>query len=402
MKRIGIGLALTALLGLAACGSSDSSGSPKTKNAALPSTTVAPAIPSTTPIATTAAAPTPTTATPATIAPAPTSPTTMSPVAPSTTSAPCVTQFIGKVLKACKPYKTIYYTYFSATSAISGQLSSGAGTTSNTWTEQHFAYASLPTIYVDVALDYADGTKMPTTRFRLDVKSMAEAVVAEPAMTAPTTTTTLPKATPTTTVNLPTTTAAPKTPPCTISWDGTRLVACKAFRELKYQYFDAKGPVGGQLGGTTAVPQTSSNLSSKTYPGTTSVRISVTFADGSAVSNVDISIGATVAAPFSAGPSPTTAPPQPGCDLRVSFGAVSSTCGTIKAYSYQWHNGTGTISGTLSASSPNGWGTIYLGSFAPPKAATGALMTFTFVDGRKTRSVLIPLSQPTATIRAPF
>jgi hypothetical protein len=56
----------------------------------------------------------------------------------------------------------------------------------------------------------------------------------------------------------------------------------------------------------------------------------------------------------------------------------------------------------MSGSGGLGWQTIYLGSFAPPSAATGALMTFTFDGGIRTRSVVIPLSQGSMTIRVPY
>jgi hypothetical protein len=141
------------------------------------------------------------------------------------------------------------------------------------------------------------------------------------------------------------------------------------------------------------------------YPGTKSVRIGINFTDGSAVSNVDIAIGASVNAMFSTPPTttvPTVTLPPPGCDLRVAYGAVTSTCGLIRSYSYQWHNGSTTISGTMTASGGTGWQTVYLGSRMPPKGATGALMTFTFDNRKTTRSVLIPLTQPSATIRAPY
>ena len=56
----------------------------------------------------------------------------------------------------------------------------------------------------------------------------------------------------------------------------------------------------------------------------------------------------------------------------------------------------------MSGSGGRGWQTIYLGSFAPPREARGAFMTFTFDNGIRTRSVLIPLSQASTTIRVPY
>jgi hypothetical protein len=324
-----------------------------------------------------------------------------SPRASLATGAACVPVMDRVILRACKPYKRIYYTFFSGQSAISGQLGGYSTNPAVTWTTENFAYGSLPSLSVKVALDYADGTKMPETQFPLDLKSILAAVAAPPA--APTTSTTTPKAAPTTTANAPTTTSSANTPTCTISWSGTRLTACKGFRELRYQYFGTNGPVGGRLGSSSPVPLSSFGLSSTSYPGTKSVRVSIPFVDGSAVSDVDIAIGATVNARFSVLPPPTTvASASPGCDLSVRYGAITPACGVIRSYTYQWHDGVKTISGTMGGSGGSGWGTIYLGSFSPPKAATGALMTFTFSNGKKTRSILIPLTTPATTIRALF
>jgi hypothetical protein len=462
MRRVAIGLALVALVGLAACTETSPSSEPRTKNAALATTTTP------TPASTTILA---TTTTPCVISmtgnvfkackpykriyykffsgqaaisgelggystnPAVTwteenfasgsmptisvkvaldyadgtkMPWTQFPLDLSgrsprvslATGAACVPVMDRVIFRACKPYKRIYYKFFSGQAAISGGLGGYSTNPAVTWTEENFASRSLPTITVKVALDYADGTKMPETLFPIDLSSILAATVASPPA-ATTTTTTTPKAAPTTTVNVTTTTSPANQPTCTISWDGARLTACKQFRELRYQYFGANGPLSGQLGASRPNNLSSSNISMSPFQGSKSVRISIPFLDGSAVSNVDVAIGATVDARFSALPTPTTAPSgQPGCDLSVRFGAITPTCRLrIRSYTYQWHDGVKTISGTMGASSNDGWQTVFLGS--PPKGATGALMTFVFMNNQKTRSVLIPLTAPnTITVRA--
>jgi hypothetical protein len=240
--------------------------------------------------------------------------------------------------------------------------------------------------------------------------------------TSQTTTTATTTTTTTTTTNVPTTTSPAKQPTCTISWDGAQFTACKQFRELRYEHFGANGPLRGQL--TKPNLRSSSNISLSALQGSKSVRISIPFLDGSAVSDVDVAIGATVDVRFSVLPTPTTAPSgEPGCDISVRYAAITPTCGLrISSYTYQWHDGVKTISGTMVASfaklaprwtqkgvkvnsestdarSNGGWQTVLLGTL--PKGATGALMTFVFSNGQKTRSVLIPLTAPnTITVRA--
>jgi len=74
----------------------------------------------------------------------------------------------------------------------------------------------------------------------------------------------------------------------------------------------------------------------------------------------------------------------------------------IYEYTFKWLNGTKPISVKFSAIPRVGKQTIYLGSGAPPREATSALVTLTFVGRRTTREVLVPLNQDTKIIRAPF
>lgn len=240
---------------------------------------------------------------------------------------------------------------------------------------------------------FSDGTRIPAVRLPISTTPQSVSVILPPPTTTIPPTTTLP---PTTTTTTP--------PTCTVSWDGTTLTACGSFRELRYQYLGDGGPVGGQLTGMTVYPSRSANLSSTSYAGTKAVRISIKFIDGSAISNVDLAIGATVTALFSTPPTPTTTtlPPPPGCDLKVAYGAITPACGSIRSYSYQWLNNTTTISGTMSSSGGTGWATVYLGSRMPPAEATHALVTLSFSNGQTSRNLRIPLTEGPTTIRAPY
>ena len=102
-------------------------------------------------------------------------------------------------------------------------------------------------------------------------------------------------------------------------------------------------------------------------------------------------------------PKTTLSPPlPPGCDLRVRYGAISSTCGKIYGVSFRWHDGKKPISSNRTVGNGNGWETLYLGAQGPPREATSVLVTITFLNGKTTREVLVPLSQDTKIIRAPF
>ena len=251
----------------------------------------------------------------------------------------------------------------------------------------------------------ASTTSQTTTTATTITTTPASTTILATTTTTTPASTTPPKAAPTTTVNVPTTTSRASSFRCTISWDGARLTACKQFGELRYQYFGTNGPLSGKLS-AFIFNNRSSNISLSAFQGSKSVRISILFVDGSAVSDVDVAIGATVDARFSAFPTPTTAPPttapsvQPGCDLSVRYAVITPICGLkIKSYTYRWHDGVKTISGTKGAGSIKGWTKVFLAW--PPNGATGALMTFVFSNGQTTRSVLIPVTEPnTITIRA--
>jgi len=102
-------------------------------------------------------------------------------------------------------------------------------------------------------------------------------------------------------------------------------------------------------------------------------------------------------------PKTTLAPPSPpGCDLQVRYGAISSTCGKIYGVSFRWHDGKKPISSNKSIGNGHGWETVYLGAQGPPREAKSALVTITFLYGKTTREVLVPLSGDTKIIRAPF
>lgn len=216
---------------------------------------------------------------------------------------------------------------------------------------------------------------------------------------------------PTTTTAAPTTTIAPTTTPaptttttidpnktCTISWDGTTLVTCKKFQTTREQFFGDDGPLGGQTGGTSLSPRQSSELSASLFEGTKSARISITFVDGSAVSDVDIKVGETINVDFSTPPTPTTLPPA--CDVQISGGAIS-TCERIASYEFRWSDGKNPISGRMSTSSAVGW-SIAFNWLKPPKEATEAIVNITFTNGKSIRNVKVPLSGSLGTVRVPF
>lgn len=398
MKRFTAGFALLALVGLAACAESSTSQETRTKNAALETTTSTAT--TTIPVTTTTTIPASTTTT-ATI---PVTTTTTIPASTTTTNplACIITAIrtggtgssIPMRVTACRPMKHLQVSYWLGNTRLSYSMMasvSNATTTNIDFFSSLPRYAGRPNDLPDsISLEpwFSDGTKGSAVRLPISTTLQSVSVI----LTPPTTTT------------LPPTTTTLALPPCTISWDGATLTACKSFRELSYQYFGDGGAVGGRLGGSTVIPSTSSKLSSTSYPGTKSVRIGISFIDGSAVSNVDIAIGATVAALFSTPPTPTTTTlaPPPGCDLQVSYGAITPTCGPIRSYSYKWLNNTTAISGTNAVGGGTGWATVYLGSRMPPQAATHALVTLTFSNGKTSRDLRIPLREGPRTIRAPY
>lgn len=333
-----------------------------------------------------------TTFVPVTTLPAPTlPPTTTVPPTTSTTPRPtCAISWDGATLTACKPFRELRYQYFGTNGALGGQLGSIASMASLSSRLSSTTYPG--TTFARIGITFTDGSSVSNVDLKINASVTPFFDIPSPTTVSPVTTN-------------PTSATTATRETCSISWNGSALSACKPFREMRYQYFGVSGSLGGQLGSTGVVASTSMSLSSISYPGTKSARISINFTDGSSVSNVDLAIGATVAALFSTPPTTTQAPAittPAGCDLQVSYGAVSSPCGRIRAYTYQWHNGTKTISGTMSGSGGTGWSIVYLGSRMPPAGATGALMTFTFDNGKTTRSVLVPLNQPSTTIRAPF
>jgi hypothetical protein len=189
---------------------------------------------------------------------------------------------------------------------------------------------------------------------------------------------------------------------------GSILRACRAISYLYIEWWDDNAKTNVSSSGTKnpavsyieIVPAWSTVIPTRGY-------VKLRLDNGAELAQFFVPISKTADLKFDvalAKPPSTTLvpPPPPGCDLRVRYGAISSTCGKIYGYSYRWHNGTSPISGKSSIGIGTGQETIYLGSRVPPKEATAALVTITFLNGKTTREVLVPLGQDTKIIKATF
>jgi len=317
---------------------------------------------------------------------------------------------------ACRPMRYLNASYWLGGTRLTYVVAlpvSNATTSEFDWFSKLSRYLGKPGDLPDsisLTPQFSDGSSMAAVRLPISTTLQSTTVIVTPPPT--TTTTTTPPPTTTTTPQATTTTLPT---PCAITLKGSILRACRAISYLDIEWWtDAakinvssratKSPAVGYI---EIVPVWSTVMPTRGY-------VKLRLDDGSELGQFFVPISKTADlkfnVEFSKGPAPTTttlAPPPtvvpPGCDLAVRYGAVSSPCGGFRSYTYVWHDGSKTISGMMGGTRGGGgtWDTIYLGALSIPKAATGALMTFTFANGRQTSSVLVPLST-TTTIRAPF
>ncbi|MFM7094176.1 MAG: hypothetical protein ACKOYL_06430 [Actinomycetota bacterium] len=210
-----------------------------------------------------------------------------------------------------------------------------------------------------------------------------------------------------TTTSAPTTTIAPTTTPaptttidpnktCTISWDGKTLVACTAIYKVETEFYGDNGAISGHLYSSgSPSPGTSRALY---YPNAKSVRISIAFADGSAISEFELNVGASVNVDFSTPPIPTTTLP-PVCEVEISEGVIY-TCEPIASYEFRWSDGKGTTSGRLGSSGDGRL--IIFNRMTPDRFATEVIVDITFKNGRSIRGVKVPLSGSHGKVQVPY
>jgi hypothetical protein len=305
---------------------------------------------------------------------------------------------------ACQPINSFSVSYWLGNTRLTWSvttLASNATSMDFDWFSRLNRYLGKPSDLPDsISLDlrFTDGAAISSVRLPISTTLQSTTSRLTPPTTTlpPTTTTTLP----------PTTTTMPNS--CTITLKGSILRACRAISYLYIEWWDDNAKTNVSSSGTKnpavsyieIVPAWSTVIPTRGY-------VKLRLDNGAELAQFFVPISKTADLKFDvalAKPPSTTLvpPPPPGCDLRVRYGAISSTCGKIYGYSYRWHNGTSPISGKSSIGIGTGQETIYLGSRVPPKEATAALVTITFLNGKTTREVLVPLGQDTKIIKATF
>ncbi|MEY2627556.1 MAG: hypothetical protein RJB08_1315 [Actinomycetota bacterium] len=404
--KIAIGTFAFALL-MGACGGSTDS-APKTKNAALTTTSAATVEQSTIPAAptsdvmTTSSTPAATTLT--------TTPTTVSPT--TTNPLDCLitaTQVGGSTsandvrvkITVCQPMTNININYVRNGETITYSrlegVSNGASTieVADLATLTRLNWGIVDSIGIQPWL--ASGYKIPMIVLPISPTTQSKSV------RLPAPTTTVPPTVATTSAQRPVS-PTPATVPltCRMKYDGKILSACKPFKEVSYQYFGASGLTTNMKRAGMAWPSTDIDLGSATSKGATKIRVSITLTDGSAVSNVDIAVGTVADIMFSQAPTPTTTTTLPsGCDIQVSRGVIRA-CAKIASIEYQWWSDAVKVSGNQGATYATSADVVYLGSMNRPPTATRALITLTLTNGRTTKPFFVSLTQPTETFHASF
>lgn len=345
MKKLAV-VALSALLGLASCGGTESGTVARTKNAAITTTSIG--------------------------APA------------------CAVRVRGYVVTPCRPYTSMKTEWYDSTKKIvnaysskSWQVAQLTHTLTSSW------LGGNPTrAYVTYTLDDGGSIGPFFVPYSASTNVTLSINYSSPATT---TTTTLPI----------------DTANCVLSVQNNVITPCRKFTSDSIQWWNDTRALSGTTGGSTVTPRSSLDLGSE-YPsaGSTRVLVTFTFPDGASTQSVYVPFPAvspiTVKAPMIAAPTTTTSTSTTlapyNCVLTVRARTVTP-CKQMKSVSYQWWNDTKAISGTLS-SFFNQYSPISfdLGAAFPNNGTTQALVSFVLVDGKSTQAVLVPMSGGTTQV----
>ncbi|MFM8389875.1 MAG: hypothetical protein ACKOA5_11565, partial [Actinomycetota bacterium] len=259
---------------------------------------------------------------------------------------------------ACRPMRYLNVSYWLGGTRLTYVVTlpvSNATTSEFDWFSKLSRYLGKPDDLPDsisLTPQFSDGSSMAAVRLPISTTLQSTTVFINP----PTTTTTTTPPPTTTTTRPPTTTTTPTS--CTITLKGSILRACRAISYLDIEWWtdtakinvSSRGTKNPAVGYIEIVPAWSTVKPTRGY-------VKLRLDDGSELEQFFVPISMTANLKFDVAftkpPSTTLAPPPPptttttGCDLRVRYGAISSTCGTIYGYSYRWHDGTKPISGKM-------------------------------------------------------
>jgi hypothetical protein len=410
MRRIATGIALIALLGLAACGDSRSTSESRTKNAALDqTTTTAPATPPTSVAAPTSVALTSTSMAPmaTTTVAAAAAATSIAPstaVAPTTTVTACAPSLKNGVLNTCKVFTKIDYTLFNRNYSVGSKDLQYGSIYSNASLAKTSETIPVPPVGMMATITYADGTSAPDAIYALTEKGGAL------------------------------TSAMPANGACNPYLSNGVFYTCKVFTKIDYTLFNRNYSVGskdlqyGSIYSNASLGRTTAYISLPPI----GIKVTVTYADGTTTPPTIFPFSEKTSGPPNLPnptipPTPTTLPPttllpttllptttsppkttipqtipSTPCKLVV-LGYKVTPCQPFTLWRVDWYNGEKSLGASRSSDNPpkqtthglrdNGW----IGS------PTRGKVSYTLIDGSTTQAVFVPFD-PNAneTVYAPF
>lgn len=405
MRRIVTGIALTALLGLAACGDSTSKSESRTKNAALDqTTTLAPAARPTSLPAPTSIAPTSTSIVPITTT---TVPAAMTSVAPTTTAAPKVTTaastipstpcklvVYGYKVTPCQPFTLWRVDWYDGDKPLGATSSPGNPPQQTTHGLRDGGWTGSPT-RGKVSYTLIDGSTTQPAFVPFDPN--ANETVYAPFASAP-------KVAPPTTVVGPTTIPSTTLPPikgarvnavmqpdpsktCSVANNKISLSFCKPLLSYSATWMKGTNEVKTVEKKITGSLNFFFFLSEILQPtGTNEVRVTATFTDKTTAraSFTDPSqrIGTVIA-----GISGTPTPPEP-CVLSLELGDVRF-CRLFDVMTYQWWSATEALSTSYNLKAVDTLADLP----APPLGTTRVLVTARLADKTRIGETFIPYTR---------